>query len=136
MEREVRERYERMEALLRAGIERGNQMDARFNERMDRAEKRMELADKRMDRVDKRMDRAEQRMDRSEQRLERAEHRTEIFDCRLETTRKLVEAGMKIMVRMGQRQQAVEDAIRELTKSQKAFLDSLRKGGNGSRHLT
>jgi hypothetical protein len=98
MEREVRERFERIEALLRAGVERGNQMHAQFNERM-----------------------------------ERAEHRMEIFDRRLEAMRKLVEAGMKIVTRMGQRQQAMEEAIRDLAKSQKAFLDSLRKGGNGSR---
>jgi TPP-dependent 2-oxoacid decarboxylase len=107
MEREVRERFERIEALLRAGVERGNEMHAQFNERMKRAEKRMELSDKRM----------------------------EIFDRRLEAMRKLVEAGMKIVTRMGQRQQAMEEAIRDLVKSQKAFLDSLRKGGNGSRHL-
>jgi len=106
MEREVRERFERIEALLRAGAERGNQMHAQFNERMDR----------------------------SEQRLERAEQRMEVFDRRLEAMRKLVEAGMKIVTRMGQRQQAMEEAIRDLAKSQKAFLDSLRKGGNGSRH--
>jgi hypothetical protein len=112
MEREVRERFERMEALLRAGIERGNQMHAQFNERMERAE---------------------QRMERSEQRTERAEQRMEIFDRRLETMRKLVEAGMKIVMRMGQRQQEMEEAIRDLAKSQKAFLDSLRKAGNGSR---
>ena len=92
MEREVRERYERMEALLRAGVERGNQMEARFNERR------------------------------------------EIFDRRLEAMRKLVEAGMKIVTRIWQRQHAMEEAIRDLAKSQKAFLDSLRKGGNGSRH--
>jgi len=106
MEPEVRERFERIEALLRAGVERGNQMHAQFNERMDR----------------------------SEQRLERAEQRMEIFDRKLEAMRKLVEAGMKIVTRMGQRQQAMEEAIRDLAKSQKAFLDSLRKGGNGSRH--
>ena len=92
MERGVRERFERIEALLRAGVERGNQMEARFNERR------------------------------------------EIFDRRLEAMRKLVEAGMKIVTRMGQRQHAMEEAIRDLAKSQKAFLDSLRKGGNGSRH--
>jgi predicted secreted acid phosphatase len=105
MEREVRERFERMEALLRVGIERGNQMHAQFHERMERAE----------------------------QRTERAEQRMEIFDRRLEAMRKLVEAGMKIVMRMGQRQQEMEEAIRDLAKSQKAFLDSLRKAGNGSR---
>jgi exonuclease VII small subunit len=120
MEREVRERFERIEALLRAGVERGNQMHAQFNERMERAEKRMELSEK--------------RMEHAEQRMEHAEQRMEKFDRRLEAMRRLVETGMKIVTRMGQRQQAMEEAIRDLAKSQKAFLDSLRKGGNGSRH--
>jgi MoaA/NifB/PqqE/SkfB family radical SAM enzyme len=66
--------------------------------------------------------------------MERAEQRMEVFDRRLEAMRKLVEAGMKIVTRMGQRQQAMEEAILDLAKSQKAFLDSLRKAGNGSRH--
>src|SRR5580765_2468981 len=115
MEREVRERYERMEALLRAGIERGNQMHAQFNERMDRAEKR---AQNRLERAEQRLEHADKR---SEQRMERSEQRMEIFDRRLEAMRKLVEAGMKIVTRMGQRQQAMEEAIRDLAKSQKAF---------------
>ena len=113
MEREVRERFERIEALLRAGVERDNQTHAQFKERMELSEKRLE---------------------RAEQRMEHAEQRMEKFDRRLEAMRKLVEAGMKIVTRMGQRQQAMEEAIRDLAKSQKAFLDSLRKGGNGSRH--
>ena len=125
MEREVRERFERIEALLRAGVERGNQMHAQFNERMERAEKRMERAEKRMELSEKRMEHAEQRMEHAEQRMEK-------FDRRLEAMRRLVETGMKIVTRMGQRQQAMEEAIRDLAKSQKTFLDSLRKGGNGS----
>jgi len=134
MEREVRERFERIEALLRAGVERGNQMHAQFNERMERAEKRMERAEKRTERAEKRMELSEKRMEHAEQRMEHAEQRMEKFDRRLEAMRRLVEAGMKIVTRMGQRQQAMEEAIRDLAKSQKAFLDSLRKGGNGSRH--
>ena len=98
MERDVRERFERIEALLHAGAERGNQMEIRFNQRMERAEQRMEK-----------------------------------FDLRLEATRKLVEAGMKIVVRIEDRHLALEETVRELAKSQKAFLDSLRKSGNGSR---
>jgi len=46
MEREVRERFEPIEALLRAGVERGNQMHAQFNEGMERAEERMGLSEK------------------------------------------------------------------------------------------
>src|SRR5690348_5546497 len=111
MEREVRERFERIESLLHAMAERENQLEIRFNHRMDRAEQRM--------------DRAEQRMDRAEQRMEKS-------DRRLEATRKLVEAGIKLVIHMGQRQKATEAELKQLAKSQKAFIDALRRGGNGS----
>lgn len=133
MEREVEERYERMEALLRAGIERGNEMEKRFQERMEKADEKAE----------RRYQEAMQRMDRSEQRMK-------VFDRRLEATRRLVEAGMKIVAGIGRRQRATEEALRELAvshkdlkqtlhelaKSQKAFLDSLRRGGNGHGRLS
>jgi dsDNA-binding SOS-regulon protein len=104
-------RFERIEALLHAMAERGNQMEIRFNRRMDRADER-----------------------------------TEKFDRRLEATRKIVEVGMKLMVRLeqGQREsRALFDELaqshkdlskshKELAKSQKAFIDSLRRGGNGN----
>jgi chromosome segregation ATPase len=81
----------------------------------------------RMEQAERRMDRAEQRMDRAEQRMDRAERRMEKFDYRLEVTRKLVQAGMKIVI-----QNNVQ--LRELQRAQAAFLDSLRKGGgNGHR---
>jgi AcrR family transcriptional regulator len=74
-----------------------------------------------------RMEQAERRMDRAEQRMDRAERRMEKFDYRLEVTRKLVQAGMKIVI-----QNNVQ--LRELQRAQAAFLDSLRKGGgNGHR---
>jgi hypothetical protein len=44
------------------------------------------------------------RMDRAEQRMEKAEQRMEKFDRRLEAMRKLVELGMKLMIRMERRQ--------------------------------
>ena len=59
----------------------------------------------------------------------RFNERREIFDRRLEAMRKLVEAGMKIVTRMGQRQQALEDVVRDLAKSQKAFLTPCEKAG-------
>jgi chromosome segregation ATPase len=103
-------------------------MEIRFNQRMDRAEARM--------------DRAEARMDRAEARMDRAEKRMEKFDKRLEATRKIVEVGMKLMVRLEQRDnildaklEALAESVRELTKSQKAFIDSLRKGGNGFKRI-
>jgi AcrR family transcriptional regulator len=68
-----------------------------------------------------------ERMEQAERRMDRAERRMEKFDYRLEVTRKLVQAGMKIVI-----QNNVQ--LRELQRAQAAFLDSLRKGGgNGHR---
>ena len=108
---EPEQRFERIEALLHAMAERQNQIDLRVERRMQGFERRMDRAEQRMDRADERMDKAEQRMDRAERRMEK-------FDQRLEATRKLVQAGIKIVV--------------ELEKSQKALLDSLRRAGNGT----
>ena len=108
---EPEQRFERIEALLHAMAERQNQIDLRIERRMQGFERRMDRSEQRMDRADERMDKAEQRMDRAERRMEK-------FDQRLEATRKLVQAGIKIVV--------------ELEKSQKALLESLRRAGNGT----
>ena len=77
--------------------------------------------------IAERMEQAERRMDRAEERMDRAERRMEKFDYRLEVTRKLVQAGMKLVI-----QNNVQ--LKELQRAQAAFLDSLRKGGgNGHR---
>ena len=65
------------------------------------------------------------RHERAMQRMDLAEKRMEKFDQRLEATHRLVEPGMKIVMRL-------TADTRELKKSQKAFLDSLKKGGNGA----
>jgi hypothetical protein len=101
-------RFAKIEAILEA-----------MAERMAQAERRMDRADRRMERFDERMIRAELRMDRAEQRMQK-------FDHRLEVTRKLVQAGMKIVI-----QNNVH--LRELQRAQAAFLDSLRKGGGNGR---
>ena len=105
MQREVGQRFERIESLLHAMAGRENQIEIRFNRRMDRADQRMEK-----------------------------------FDRQLDATRKLVQAGMKIVIPLAQRQKAADEemkelrhSLRDLQKSQKAFLDSLNKGGNGFR---
>lgn len=68
-----------------------------------------------------------ERMEQAERRMDRAEQRMEKFDQRLEVTRRLVQAGMKLVI-----QNNVQ--LRELQRAQAAFLDSLRKGGgNGHR---
>jgi chromosome segregation ATPase len=104
-------RFAKIEALLHA-----------MAERMQQADRRMDRVDERMDRAEQRMDRAELRMDRAELRMDRAEQRMQKFDNRLEVTRKLVQAGMKIVI-----QNNVH--LKELQRAQTAFLDSLRKGG-------
>ena len=63
-----------------------------------------------------------ERMEQAERRMDRAERRMEKFDYRLEVTRKLVQAGMKLVI-----QNNVQ--LKELQRAQAAFLDSLRKGG-------
>ena len=106
-------RFQRIEALLHAMAERENQIEIRFNRRMDRSEARIQLAMNRMDKAEKRM---------------------ELSDKRLEATRKLVVAGIKMVTDIARRQKVNESEIRELRKSQQAFLDSLRRGnGNGHR---
>jgi uncharacterized protein YbaP (TraB family) len=75
--------------------------------------------------------RAMERMDKADARAaenhRRAMERMEKFDQQLQAMRKLVEAGIKIV------SQLAADT-RELKRSQKAFLDSLRHAGNGRRH--
>src|SRR5271167_1572142 len=99
--------------------------EASFNLRMDRAEERAKKADERMDKAEERAKKAEERMDRAEKL---ADARGAKFDQRLEATRKLVEAGMKIMVRMNTR-------LDEIAKSQKQILKSLERGRNGHGRL-
>ena len=103
MDAEVEARFQRIEALLSASAAYGEKMELRFNRRMDRAEARAAKFEARMDKGEARMDK---------------------FDHRLEATRKLVEAGMKMMVRMNAR-------IDEIGKSQKLILKLLQGGGNG-----
>ena len=70
---------------------------------------------------------AEVRMAKSDERMAKYDERMAKFDKRLEATRRLVEAGMKIVSHLAA-------DTRELKRSQKAFLDSLRNSGNGRRH--
>lgn len=103
MEREVQSEFDRVWAILERTAQRGEQAEARFNRRMDRAEKRMDAAEKRMDAAEKRGD---------------------LADKRIEATRKLVEAGMKILM-----QDRAE--IKALGKRMDAYLRSTRNGHNG-----
>ena len=120
MEPEVRERFDLIEASNKEGIRRAEQNERLFETAFRQAMERMDKASERADRADRRMDRAFERMDKADQRMNR-------FDLKLEATRKLVEAGIKLVSKLASQ-------TRELKQSQKAFLDSLRKGnGNGHR---
>src|ERR1700719_1340764 len=75
--------------------------------------------------ADARMDRADARMDRSDER----------FDKRMRGFEKLVRIGMAELRRFeketDRKIDALVDAQQRTEASLKAFLDSLRKGGNG-----
>jgi len=92
VEPDVRERFERIEAIL--------------------------------ENLAKRQDRADKRQDRFEKQLQAAAARQDRFDRQLQATAKLVAEGIKIV-------RALARDTRELKRSQKAFLDGLRQGGNG-----
>jgi hypothetical protein len=68
-----------------------------------------------------------ERFERIESILEGIAQRQDRFDRQLQTTRKLVEAGIKMVTQLAK-------DTRELKQSQKAFLDSFRNGGNGKPH--
>jgi hypothetical protein len=99
-------------------------MDPKVRAEFDEMREAHRLAIKRMDRHDRKMEALDAawraRMDRADQRMEK-------FDQQLQAMRKLVEAGMKIVSHLAA-------DTRELKRSQKAFLDSLRNSGNGRRH--
>ena len=46
----------------------------------------------------------------------------ELFDKRLEATRKLVQAGIKLVADIGRRQKIAEVEMRQLRQSQQAYL--------------
>jgi hypothetical protein len=85
---------------------------------------RFEKIEATLDRIAERQERAEKRADEMEIRFNR---RMDRFDKQLQATRKLVEYGMKIIVGLAK-------DTRELKRSQRAFLDSLRNGRNGRKH--
>jgi len=132
MDRKVRAEFDEMREAHWRAMERMDKADARAAENHQRALERMGLAGKRMDKAEAREAkdhrRVMERMDRAIERLELAEKRMEKFDQQLPATRKLVIAGMKIVSHLAA-------DTRELKRSQKAFLHSLRHAGNGRRHL-
>jgi hypothetical protein len=113
VEAEVRERFERIEAILES-----------IARRQDRFDKQLQAAAARQDRFDKHLQAAAARQDRFDEQLNAAAARQDRFDKQLQATAKLVAEGIKIV-------RTLARDTRELKRSQKAFLDSLRRAGNG-----
>jgi hypothetical protein len=85
-------------------------MEADVRKRFERIEAILEAVARRQGRFDKQLQAAAARQDR--------------FDKQLQATAKLVADGVKIV-------RTLARDTRELKRSQKAFLDSLRHAGNG-----
>lgn len=116
-------------SVLRAMTVRENEIEKRFNERMDRAEAK---STREHEKAMKRMDRHEEKMRLAQ---EKADERMVKFDQRLEATRKLVEGGMKLVMEMRRQQIADRAEVRRMQKNWDAYFASLRHPRNGnSRH--
>lgn len=115
---QVEQQIKEIWAILHAMAERENQMEIRFNKKLEAVERKRE-ADQRA--MNERMDRAEARMDKT--------------DRQILATYKLVRQGMKMLVELGTAQKEMKQEVRGLVKAQKAHVDSMRRGnGNGRRH--
>jgi len=69
----------------------------------------------------------------SKESYEKAMVRMDKFDKKLEATRKLVEFGMKMLVRLERSQKATDGQIKATDAQLKALI-SFRSGGNGQTH--
>jgi division protein CdvB (Snf7/Vps24/ESCRT-III family) len=99
------------------------------------AAERANRADVRMDRAEARMDRAEARMDRMDARSQQLEAG---FEKRMRGFEKLAKIGMKEIVELRRLQRETDHKLNALIDSQqrteatlRAFMESLRRGGNG-----
>jgi hypothetical protein len=139
---ETQKKIDDIWAILNATAAQAKEYDRRFQRDMEAAKRRMDAAERRMDAAERRMDAFDRRMEASDrrfekrmqaaderfrQRMEAADQRMDKFDKQLQVTRKLVQAGIKLV-------STLAADTRELKRSQKAFLDSFRNGSNGNRH--
>jgi|KBSSwiStaDraftv2_1062776.scaffolds.fasta_scaffold603368_2 hypothetical protein len=143
MEPEASKQFREIWTSIQQNEERGKQMELRFIRRMEAAERRAEADEQkfkaRMEAWEKREEAAKRRIAAAERKSDedhkKAMERMDKFDVQLQATRKLVEAGMRIVINLGAEVRELKKVQQELAKSQKAFLDSLRRGnGNGRRH--
>jgi|SRR6185295_16808165 hypothetical protein len=148
MDREVEQRFEKIEAILKWVAER----QAAAEVRADRADDRMAIAEARMDhaeaaaaaraaRAEARMARADARMDhveaaaaaraaRAEARMDRLDKRAAESDARFEKRmkgfEKLVKIGMRELAEQRRKINALIDSQQRTEASLRAFLDSRR----------
>jgi septal ring factor EnvC (AmiA/AmiB activator) len=120
VEVDVRERFERIEAILESIARRQDRADRR----QDRFDKQLQAAAARQDRFDKQLQATAARQDRFDKQLHATAARQDRFDRQLQATARLVAEGIRIV-------RTLARDTRELQRSQKAFLDSLRHGRNG-----
>ena len=83
-------------------------------------EKTMEFILQMQAAAETRLAKADERMDRAESRMDRAEARMDKFDRRLEAIGKLLQTGMKILVK-------IEEAQRKTDRKLDRLLDSWAK---------
>jgi response regulator of citrate/malate metabolism len=113
VEAEVRERFQRIEAILES-----------IARRQDRFDKQLQATAAHQDWFDKQLQASAARQDRVDKQLQASTARHDRIDRQLHATAKLVAEGIKIV-------RTLARDTRELKRSQQAFLDSLRHGGNG-----
>src|SRR5882724_11106375 len=70
----------------------------------------------RMARYDQMQAKSEERMAKYDERMAKSEERMAKFDKRLEATRKIVEIGMKLMVRLDKKQIELRDEVKALAQ--------------------
>ena len=110
-------------------------------------ERTMEFILEQQAKAEVRMAKWEERQERVEARMDKWEERQAKTDKQLAAIRTILKAGMKMMVRLEEGQRQNQAAIKELAashkelaaaqadtqKTLKAFIDSMRRGGNGRR---
>jgi len=129
MEPEVRERFERIEATLALTADNHRRAMEELDKRMRAAEKRNEEALKRMEAAEKRADRLDAR-ERSHHKA--AMERMDRFDKKLESTRKLVVAGIGMVTRLAEENRRARADTAAFKAEVRAFIRAQGNGRGGS----
>jgi len=81
--------------------------------------------------VEKRFRRIEAILRETAEGQQQAKLRMDVFDKKLEATRKLLEAGIKIVSRLSAENRQLSREVREVSRIQRAMLRSHTNGKNG-----